>query len=259
MSVPPALGFAEERALRVLSSALDGIPERTSNESPTPKIFNVVVGASLGCPIDLVELAVRTRISEYNPQLFSACILRITAPRITCMVFATGAIIGTGARTVADARAGLLKAARIVLRAGHPAVTFSQFRVHNIVAGLDLQTPIALEPLAATLGSEAAAASKSSSAPPPVAAVERRQRRRAAPGSVAFEPELFPAVVLRPKAAAVSHVSALVFVSGRVVLNGARARVEVVAAASVLVPVILRFRHGVVPAPKPKHTPLAHI
>lgn len=166
------------------------------------------------------------------------------------MVFGTGSIIGTGARSLADAKSGLLKAARIVQKTGHPDVKFSQFRVHNIVAGFDLRVPIALEPLAATLAEENAAAArapKGSMSAPAVTAVERRQRRKAAPGSVAFEPELFPAVVLRPRAPTVAHVSGLVFVSGRVVLNGARSRVEVVAASAVLIPVILRFRHGVVP------------
>jgi TATA-box binding protein (TBP) (component of TFIID and TFIIIB) len=43
--------------------------------------------------------------AEYNPQRFSACILRFEVPRCACLVFATGKAVVTGCKNEDDAKA----------------------------------------------------------------------------------------------------------------------------------------------------------
>jgi transcription initiation factor TFIID TATA-box-binding protein len=63
----------------------------------------------MNCKIDLRHLAQWCRNAEYNPQRFSAVILRIREPRTTGLVFSTGKVVITGAKSEEDA----FQAARI--------------------------------------------------------------------------------------------------------------------------------------------------
>ena len=63
-----------------------------------------------------------------------------------------------------------------------------------------------------------------------------------------YEPELFPGLIYRMKA---PKVVLLVFVSGKVVLTGAKAREDIYAAFEAIYPVLQEFRKGdAVPHPQ---------
>jgi transcription initiation factor TFIID TATA-box-binding protein len=42
---------------------------------------------SLGCKLNLKDIALRARNAEYNPKRFAAVIMRIREPRTTALIF----------------------------------------------------------------------------------------------------------------------------------------------------------------------------
>jgi transcription initiation factor TFIID TATA-box-binding protein len=133
-------------------------------------------------------------IYRYNPKRFAAVIMRIREPKTTALVFASGKMVVTGAKSEDDSRLASRKYARIIQKLGFNA-KFTDFKIQNIVGSCDIKFPIRLEGLAS---------------------------RHHAFSS--YEPELFPGLIYRmmkPK------IVLLIFVSGKIVLTGAKVREEI--------------------------------
>jgi len=176
-----------------------------------PTIQNVVSTVNLACPIDLKKVAMHARNAEYNPKRFTAVIMRIREPKTTALIFASGKLVCTGAKSEADSRDAARKYARIVQKLDFP-VKFTDFKVQNIVANCDVRFAIRLEGLAA---------------------------HESHCHYSSYEPELFPGLIYRhqnPK------VVLLIFVSGKVVLTGAKDRQELYTAFENMYNVLQRFR-----------------
>ena len=61
---------------------------------------NIVATVYLGIQnLDLKGIALRARNAEYNPQRFAAVIMRIREPKTTALVFSSGKMVITGARS----------------------------------------------------------------------------------------------------------------------------------------------------------------
>ncbi|KAK4529212.1 hypothetical protein CCYA_CCYA01G0069 [Cyanidiococcus yangmingshanensis] len=174
------------------------------------KLQNVVATVNLVCPLDLRHIAMRARNAEYNPKRFAAVIMRIRDPKTTALIFSTGKVVITGARSEEDARLAARKYAKIVRKLGYEDVKFADFGLHNLVASADVRFPIRLEALA-----------------------------HAHSNYAHYEPELFPGLVYRmlePK------LALLIFVSGKVVITGAKSRDDLNDAFQKLYPVLCQFR-----------------
>ena len=144
---------------------------------------------NLSTKVELDKVAQTARNAEYNPKRFQAVIMRIREPRTTALIFASGKMIITGARSEDDAMNAGKKYTAIVQKVGFPA-EFREFKVQNITATCDVGFPIRIEGLSFANSSVST-----------------------------YEPELFPGLVYRmvdPK------VVMLIFVSGKIVLTGAR-------------------------------------
>jgi len=175
-----------------------------------PTIQNVVSTVYLGCTLDLKSIAMRARNSEYNPKRFSAVIMRIREPKTTALVFASGKMVITGAKTEDDSRVAARKYARLIQKLDYPNVKFKDFKVQNIVGSCDVKFPIRLEGLAYSHTHYST-----------------------------YEPELFPGLIYRmvqPK------VVLLIFVSGKIVLTGAKTRENINAAFNHIYPVLTEFK-----------------
>jgi len=172
-------------------------------------IRNVVSTVSLDCELDLQEVHFRTRNSEYNPSRFHGVIMRMRDPRCTALIFHTGKIICTGARSEEDAHLGSRKFARIMQKLGYPT-RFSDFRVQNVVATVDLRFPIRLENLNQVHGQFSS-----------------------------YEPELFPGLIYRMVK---PRLVLLIFVNGKLVFTGARSRNDIQDALESFYPILLSFR-----------------
>ncbi len=144
---------------------------------------------NMSCRLELDKIAQQVRNAEYNPKRFQAVIMRIREPRTTALIFSSGKMIVTGARSEEDAMNAGKKYTAIIQKVGF-AVMFAEFKVQNITASCDCGFPIRIEALCYANAQHST-----------------------------YEPELFPGLVYRmpdPK------VVLLIFVSGKVVLTGAR-------------------------------------
>lgn len=170
---------------------------------------NIVSTTNLGLTLDLKKIALTARNAEYNPKRFSAVIVRIRDPKTTALIFQSGKMVVTGAKTEHDSKLAAKKYARIVKKIGF-GVRFLNFKIQNMVSTVDVQFPIRLEGLVCEHAK-----------------------------FCSYEPELFPGLIYRmvsPK------IVFLVFVSGKCVLTGAKTRQQLQDAFENMYHVLLRFK-----------------
>eukprot|EP00775_Hariotina_reticulata_P008966 gene8966-9141_t len=185
--------------------------DRTKHPSGiVPQLQNVVATVDLGCRLELKDIALHARNAEYNPKRFAAVIMRIREPKTTALIFASGKMVCTGAKSEAESRLAAKKYCRIVQRTGFDDVKLKEFKIQNIVGSCDVKFPIRLEGLAYSHGYFAT-----------------------------YEPELFPGLIYRMKE---PKIVLLIFVSGKVVLTGAKKREEIYAAFENIYPTLQEFR-----------------
>lgn len=183
--------------------------EEMSKNNCLPKLQNIVSTANFKCILDLREIALKAKNAEYNPRRFAAVIMRIKEPKTTALIFSSGKMVCTGARTEEESRQASRIYAKIILKLGFP-VKFSEFTVQNIVASCDVKFPIRLEGLANTYLK-----------------------------FCSYEPEMFPGLIfhmLDPK------IVLLIFVSGKIVLTGAKKREDIYRAYQKIIPILSQFK-----------------
>lgn len=79
---------------------------------------NVVSTVNLQAELKLTYINVRTRNSEYNPARFTGLIMRIRNPRATALIFSSGKLVCTGAKSEDDSLLAARKFARIIQKLG---------------------------------------------------------------------------------------------------------------------------------------------
>jgi len=157
-------------------------------------IENVVASATLGQNIDLNSVVKAFPSVEYRPEQFPGLVFRLKKPKTATLIFGSGKMVCTGAKSERQAKKAVRKVVRelkdngIVIR-GKPII-----KVQNIVASASLGGRIDLEKSTYTLG------------------------------RTMYEPEQFPGLIYRmnePK------VVILVFASGKIVCTGAKKEEDV--------------------------------
>ncbi|KAL8546725.1 hypothetical protein ACS0TY_006448 [Phlomoides rotata] len=174
-----------------------------------PTLQNIVSTVNLDCKLELKSIALQARNAEYNPKRFAAVIMRIREPKTTALIFASGKMVCTGAKSEQQSKLAARKYARIIQKLGFPA-KFKDFKIQNIVGSCDVKFPIRLEGLAYAHGAFSS-----------------------------YEPELFPGLIYRMKQ---PKIVLLIFVSGKIVLTGAKVRDETYTAFENIYPVLTEFR-----------------
>jgi transcription initiation factor TFIID TATA-box-binding protein len=101
-----------------------------------PTLQNIVATVNLSARLDLKTIALHARNAEYNPKRFAAVIMRIREPKTTALVFASGKMVVTGAKSEDDSRLASRKYARIIQKLGFNA-SFKDFKIQNIVGSCD--------------------------------------------------------------------------------------------------------------------------
>ncbi|VDK71710.1 unnamed protein product, partial [Anisakis simplex] len=94
---------------------------------PSPALQNIVSTVNLGVALDLKKIALHARNAEYNPKRFAAVIMRIREPRTTALIFSSGKMVCTGAKSEEASRLAARKYARIVQKLGFNA-KFTEFK-----------------------------------------------------------------------------------------------------------------------------------
>jgi transcription initiation factor TFIID TATA-box-binding protein len=89
--------------------------------------------------------------NSLRDQRFAAVVMRIREPKTTALIFASGKMVVTGAKSEDASRLASRKYARIIQKLGFNA-KFAEFKIQNIVGSCDVKFPIRLEGLAFSHG-----------------------------------------------------------------------------------------------------------
>jgi len=155
------------------------------------KVVNIVGTALLGQAFDLDPIALALEGAEYEPEQFPGLIYHIEEPKAAFLIFKSGKVVCTGARSPEMAQEAVSTAVKKLQEIGVVTYENPKIDIVNIVASADLKAELNLNQVAVALGLE----------------------------NIEYEPEQFPGMVYRvydPK------VVLLLFGSGRVICTGAR-------------------------------------
>ncbi|MDA4124740.1 MAG: TATA-box-binding protein [Thaumarchaeota archaeon] len=152
-------------------------------------IENVVASASIDQRVDLNLITKKFVDVEYHPDQFPGLVFRLKDPKTATLIFSSGKMVCTGAKSEQQARKAVHEVVRRLKKQGIPIKNEAKIQIQNMVASVNLGGKIHLEEAARTL-----------------------------PGSM-YEPEQFPGLIHRmpdPKTVI------LLFSSGKLVCTGAK-------------------------------------
>ncbi|PKL67398.1 MAG: TATA-box-binding protein [Methanobacteriales archaeon HGW-Methanobacteriales-1] len=73
------------------------------------KIQNIVASANLHCKLNLEAVALGLENTEYEPEQFPGLVYRLKDPKVVLLLFGSGKVVCTGAKTFEDAKLGVAK------------------------------------------------------------------------------------------------------------------------------------------------------
>lgn len=164
-------------------------------------IENVVASAVLKQRIDLDSVVKAFPNVEYRPEQFPGLVFRLKKPKTATLVFNSGKMVCTGAKSERQAKKAVRKVVQELKANGILIVNRAAITVQNIVASASLKGKIDLEKSAFSLG------------------------------RTMYEPEQFPGLIYRM---AVPKVVILLFASGKLVCTGAKTEENVYEAVTTL-------------------------
>jgi len=157
-------------------------------------IQNVVATATMNQKVDLNAVVKGYPGVEYRPEQFPGLVFRLKRPKTATLIFSSGKMVCTGARSGKESRTAIMKVVKELKKLGIIILSKPDFKVVNIVASASLGGKVDLEKTVVTL-------------------------RKAM-----YEPEQFPGLIYRmdePK------VVILIFASGNLVVTGAKVEQDV--------------------------------
>jgi len=158
------------------------------------KVVNIVVSASLGHDIPLEKMAATLSNTEYNPEQFPGLVIRIKEPKTSALIFSSGKIVCTGARTMENVHASIRKIIKSLEKINVKIKKEPEVKIQNIVASGSVGMDLNLNVLAMKLE------------------------------NTEYEPEQFPGLVYKlPELKA----TFLLFSNGKVVCTGTKSEEEV--------------------------------
>ena len=193
------------------------------NPSLQPKLQNIVSTANLCCKLDLREIALQARNAEYNAKRFAAVIMRIKEPKTTALIFSSGKMVCTGAKSEEESRKAARKFAKIIKSLGF-SVEFKEFKVQNIVGSCDIKFKIHLTKLNTALGG----------------LNDKAKNQKGRKFICHYEPEAFPGLIYHMTQ---PEIVLLIFVSGKIVLTGAKQKNEIYEAFDKIYPLLKKYRN----------------
>jgi len=152
-------------------------------------IQNVVASASLDQKIDLLAIVKVFRNVEYRPKQFPGLVFRLKRPKTATLIFSTGKMVCTGAKSEKIARSAVKKVVRELKNNGIIILGKPKMVIQNIVASANLHGKIDLETAADIMD------------------------------NVMYEPEQFPGLIYRMKD---PKTVLLLFTSGKIVCTGGK-------------------------------------
>ena len=158
------------------------------------KVVNIVVSANLGHDIPLEKMAATLSNTEYNPEQFPGLVIRIKDPKTSALIFSSGKIVCTGARSMAKVYESIKKIIKSLEKINVKIKTMPEVNIQNIVAAGSVGMDLNLNTLAMKLE------------------------------NTEYEPEQFPGLVYKLPD---QKATFLLFSNGKVVCTGTKSEKEV--------------------------------
>ncbi|WP_232688981.1 TATA-box-binding protein [Halobacterium zhouii] len=153
------------------------------------QVENVVASSDIGQEIDLETLSEDLGATDYDPDNFPGLVYRMHDPKAAALIFRSGKVVCTGAKSVDDVMTALEYVFYELRELGVDVATSPEIEIQNIVSSGDLDHTLNLNAIAIGLGLE----------------------------HIEYEPEQFPGLVYRLDD---PNVVALLFGSGKLVITG---------------------------------------
>lgn len=173
--------------------------KKSKSSDPKPgqreiKVVNIVVSANLGHAIPLEKMAATLSNTEYNPEQFPGLVIRIKEPKTSALIFSSGKIVCTGARTMVNVHESIRKIIKSLEKINVKIKIEPEVKIQNIVAAGSVGMDLNLNVLAMKLE------------------------------NTEYEPEQFPGLVYKlPE----QKATFLLFSNGKVVCTGTKSEEEV--------------------------------
>jgi transcription initiation factor TFIID TATA-box-binding protein len=158
------------------------------------KVVNIVVSASLEHDIPLEKMAATLNNTEYNPEQFPGLVIRIKEPKTSALIFSSGKIVCTGARSMEKVHESIEKIIKALEKINIKIKVKPEVKIQNIVASGTVGMDLNLNTLAMKLD------------------------------NTEYEPEQFPGLVYK---LAEAKATFLLFSNGKVVCTGTKSENEV--------------------------------
>ena len=160
-----------------------------TKRKPLITIQNIVASAALNQTINLKQIVQKFPQAEYNPSVFPGLVFRLKKPKTATLIFETGKMVCTGAKSEKEAIQAVNKVTKELKNHGISIANKPTVNIQNVVASAVLGGEIDLE------------------------SVVYKLKR------VMYEPEQFPGAVYRME---VPKVVFLIFSAGKLVCVGAK-------------------------------------
>ena len=171
------------------------------NSESSIRIENVVATSTLNQRIDLNAVVKGNPGVEYRPETFPGLVFRLKRPKTAILIFGTGKMVCTGAKSEKEAKRAIRKVVKELKKSGIIIPGKAEMKIVNMIASANLSGLIDLERSAFTLG------------------------------KTMYEPEQFPGLIYRVD---VPKVVILLFASGKLVCTGATKEEDVYRAVAKL-------------------------
>ena len=153
------------------------------------QIVNIVVSTALEKEIPLEKMAATLPNTEYNPEQFPGLVLRIKEPKTSALIFSSGKVVCTGARTLEDVDRSIQSIIKSLKRLDINVTIKPEITVQNIVASGSIGMDLNLNVLGLKLP------------------------------NTEYEPEQFPGLVHKLKG---TNATFLLFSNGKIVCTGTK-------------------------------------
>jgi transcription initiation factor TFIID TATA-box-binding protein len=160
---------------------------------PIINIENIVASATVKHGIELNSVVKAFPDVEYRPGRFPGLVFRLKKPKTSTLIFSSGKMICTGARSEKEAERALRKLVKVLKEGGILILGKPEIKIVNVVATVNLGWTVDL--------------------------LELYESEIDMRGKIVYEPEQFPGLIYRMDS---PKVVFLIFSSGKLVCTGAR-------------------------------------
>ena len=188
---------------------MGGLKLTKNSSKPEIKIQNIVVSTSLEHDIPLIKLAETLPNTEYNPEQFPGLVMRIKDPKTSALIFSSGKVVCTGAKSLTKVRESLQKIIKNLAKIKIRIKVKPKINVQNMVASGDIKMDLNLNFLALKLP------------------------------NTEYEPEQFQGLVFKLQG---TRATFLLFSNGKIVCTGTRSEVALREAVAKLVIVLKKIK-----------------